>query len=282
MPRPAATVLIRAKDEAPSIGRTLSIIASQTIADRLQVLVVDSGSTDGTVQIATDAGAELLELAPEEFTYGRALNYGCEHARGDIVISLSAHAFPRSRDWAERMLEPFRDPRVACACGMHRDADGAPLRARVAQDYERARLTPTWGYSNHAGAFPRSLWERRPFRADLPYTEDKEWAWAWLKEGRVVVLDPELDVDHSHAERWVDTYRRSRSEWTGFAMFLDMPHQGPRALLAEWWSHTADYDSRIRELISPRRMFRLLGAYRGRRIGAARSAPSSAGSHASA
>ena len=264
MRTPAATVLIRAKDEAPSIGRTLAIIASQTIADRLQVLVVDSGSTDGTVQIATDAGAEVLELAPEEFTYGRALNYGCEHARGDIVISLSAHAFPRSRDWAERMLEPFRDPRVACAGGMHRDADGAPLRARVVQDYESARHAPT-----------RSLWERRPFRADLPYTEDKEWAWAWLKEGHVVVLDPELDVDHSHAESWMDTYRRSRSEWTGFAMFLDMPDHGPQGLLAEWWSHTADYDSRIRELISPRRMLRLLGAYRGKRIGAARSAPSS-------
>ncbi|MEA2440803.1 MAG: hypothetical protein QOH76_2227, partial [Thermoleophilaceae bacterium] len=104
MSEPLATILIRAKDEAESIGKLLQLVASQTVSDRLETVVVDSGSSDGTVAIARAAGAQLIEIPPEEFTYGRALNIGTAAAAAPIVIPLSAHAFPRHDRWAERMI----------------------------------------------------------------------------------------------------------------------------------------------------------------------------------
>ena len=54
------------------------------------------------------------------------------------------------------------------------------------------------GYGNAAGAFRAELWRRRPFRADLPGAEDKEWAWHWLQRGYSCVVDPPLAVEHDH------------------------------------------------------------------------------------
>ena len=81
-----ATVVVRAKDEAASIGRTLDLVAGQT-ADA-QVVVVDSGSSDDTVGIARRAGAEVIEIPAASFTYGGALNTGAEAARAAAVAAL--------------------------------------------------------------------------------------------------------------------------------------------------------------------------------------------------
>src|SRR5207249_4092205 len=73
---PLASVVIRTKDEAASIGRLLEILRSQTIADRLELIVVDSGSTDGTVDIAREHGVQPIEIPAESFTFGGSLNAG--------------------------------------------------------------------------------------------------------------------------------------------------------------------------------------------------------------
>jgi rhamnosyltransferase len=262
---PAGTVVIRAKNEALHIGRTLELLRSQTIAERLQIIVVDSGSRDDTPSIAAAAGVELKRLPSHEFSYGGALNLGCESAAGELVIALSAHAFPRSLDWAESMLRVFDDQSIACACGYGLGPTGEPAQDVIAQDDRLASLHPYWGYSNHAGAFRRSLWERRPFRADLPYAEDKEWAWYWLTRGYRVRLDPALEVDHQHVESLRAVYRRVAKMWAAYGMFMDLPPYRLRDLGAEWRAEPS-----VRRRASPYRLATLLGTYRGRRFRSAR------------
>jgi rhamnosyltransferase len=262
MSEPLATVLIRTKDEAASIGRLLEIVAGQTIADRLDTIVVDSGSRDGTVAIARAAGATVIEIPAGEFTYGRALNIGTAASRAEIVIALSAHAFPRDQSWAERLLAKFEHPRVACACGAPFGPDGAPLSGELEQDLEIARLEPRLGYSNSAGAYRTELWRRRPFREDMPFTEDKEWAQHWLEQGWTVMLDPALDVDHDHShDPFRVLFRRSRLEWVGLSMYLDLPPYTTRALLREWWKETDGHANHVRARLSPWRAVRLLGRW---------------------
>jgi rhamnosyltransferase len=259
---PAATVLIRTKDEAASIGRLLEIVASQTIADRLETIVVDSGSSDDTVAIARAAGATVIEIPASEFTYGRALNIGTAAAHAEIVIALSAHAFPRDGTWAERLLAKLDRPRVACACGAPYGPNGTPLSGELEQDLEIARLDPRLGYSNSAGAYRTELWRRRPFREDMPFTEDKEWAQHWLEQGWTVMLDPALEVDHDHSHDPLRvTFRRSRLEWIGLGMYLDVPPYPLRALLREWWTETDGHENHLRARLSPWRAMRLLGRW---------------------
>jgi len=262
------SVIVRARDEEANIGRCLGLVNGQRL-DRctIEVIVVDSGSRDATVEVARDHGAKVIELPPSSFSFGGALNLGCANARGQIFVALSAHAFPGDELWLGRLVESFRDQFVACACGDAYGPDGLRLRAPVLQDVALATRHPAWGYSNAAGAFRAELWRRRPFRADLPGGEDKEWAWHWLAQGYTCVVDPALTVDHDHTHDPLPAiYLRARREWEGFASFLaGEPVYGTRELASEWWSDLRFYGSPARARLSHRRAARLLGGYAGRR-----------------
>jgi rhamnosyltransferase len=217
-----ATVLIRAKNEAKDIGHTLELIRAQT--EPCEIVLVDSGSTDATVEIARGYDANVIEIAPESFTYGRALNIGARAATTPIVVPLSAHAFPPDEGWLERMLAAMGGSKVACACGGLADPNGRPLTQPFVLDWDTAQRHPQWGYTNSAGAFRRDLHEQHPFREDMPFTEDKEWAWHWLQRGWTCVVAPDLTVDHDHSKDPIrETWTRARAEWIGFGMYLDLP-----------------------------------------------------------
>lgn len=258
-------IVIRARDQAARIGTTLARLAGQTLASEAEIVVVDSGSRDDTVKIARSAGARVIEIAPEEFTYGGALNIGCADAETPLLVALSAHAAPSDDGWLGRILEPFADERVACACGYAVDPDGGVLSERLVQDLELARAHPFWGYSNSAGAFRADLWRQRPFREDMPGTEDKEWAQYWLERGRLVVVDPSFATEHAdhHDEGPFATYRRARNVWRGFAMYLDLEPYGGRELARAWWNELDGYPTNLRARIGWRRAAKLLGRWRG-------------------
>jgi rhamnosyltransferase len=265
---PLASVVIRSKDEAPAIGRLIDLLRTQTIASRLELIVVDSGSTDGTVDIVRARGIAPIEIPAASFTFGGALNAGCKLATAPLIVALSAHAFPRDERWAARMVAAFDDERVACACGDDRAPDGSPLRGAVLQDAGHARRHPFWGYSNAAGAFRADLWRQRHWRVDMPGTEDKEWAWVWLERGWLVRVDPALGVDHDHSHDPLrSTYVRARREWVGYAMYLDLPPFPLRAALRRWWAERDGHETSARARLSPWRAARLAGEWAGRRAG---------------
>ena len=272
MTLPRASVVIRARDEAGAIGRTLELLERQTVGrGALELIVVDSGSADDTVRIAREAGAHVVELPPERFTYGHALNVGCREAHSDVLVSLSAHAFPTDPRWLERLVAMLSKERVACAYGDRHGPGFAPLEHGWLQDIDAARRDPFWGYSNSAGGFRAALWRERPFREDMPGTEDREWAWHWMERGWLVAIDPALAVEHDHsAEGLAASYRRYRRELEGYGLFLDLPPQGLRDVAREWWREQGYHRSRLRARLDPRRAARLAGAYSGRRRARAR------------
>jgi rhamnosyltransferase len=265
--RPAASVIIRAKDEARSIGRVIEQIHSQELDDgAVEVIVVDSGSTDGTGEIARELGAAVIDIPAESFTFGGSLNTGCEAATAPLLVALSAHAFPPDAGWLARMLAAFEDPLVACAYGCPNAPDGSMLEGPVVQDEALARRFPYWGYGNPAGGFRSELWRERPFRADMPGTEDKEWAWHWLRRGMRAVIDPALAVEHDHSKDSApEIYRRFRREWQGYGMYLDLPPYSFSDVLREWWTQKDTYSSMARARLSHRRAARLAGTWVGRR-----------------
>jgi rhamnosyltransferase len=260
----SVSVVIRAKDEAESIGRALDLLARQSLEH--EVLVVDSGSTDATVEIVRSAGVRVIEIPAKDFTYGGSLNTGCAAAGGEILVALSAHAFPEDPEWLARIVCVFADERVACVCGQQFGPDGGELAEAITQDAELARARPDWGYSNAAGAFPRRLWEEYGFRADLPATEDKEWALYWLEKGYVCILGPEYLVEHDHSkDGLIEQYRRAHREWRGLAMMGEAERYSLGEMAREWWTDQGSYRSPARARLSHRRAARLLGRYAGLR-----------------
>jgi len=108
--------------------------------------------------------------------------------------------------------------------------------------------------------------QQRPFREDMPFTEDKEWALHWLRAGGTVVVGPDLAVHHDHSkDPALETFRRARSEWIGLGMYVDLAPHTARDALRLWWSDQKTYRSRSRARLSHRRAARLLGRWAGQR-----------------
>jgi rhamnosyltransferase len=269
------SVIVRARDEAASLGLCLELVRAQRPhGGSVELILVDNASSDGTVAVARGYGARILSVPAGAFTFGGSLNLGAANARGELLVALSAHAFARDPEWLSRLAAAFGDPKVACAAGDRYDLAGRPLAEPIIQDIALARAHPFGpGYSNAAGGFRAALWRQRPFRADLPSSEDREWAWYWMERGYRCVVDPTLVVEHDHTHDPVlQIYRRARLEAEGMAMFLDGWLQEPAPLLREWWSDTRFYDSRLRARLSHRRAARILGMRAGlRRAGLAAS-----------
>jgi rhamnosyltransferase len=265
---PRCSVIVRTRNEAASIGLTLDLLAAQTAATDMEVVVVDSGSTDATTDIVRAHDVRLIEIAAESFSYGGALNTGAEAASAPILVALSAHAFPRDPEWLARLLAWFDDERVAAASGEIFDWDDIRMHGPRIQEIDLARQNPYWGYSNAAGGFRRDLWQAHQFRADMPFSEDKEFAWHWLNQGWKVVIDPALVVDHDHSKDPLRViYRRARAKWLAFSMYLPIDDYPLAALAREWWTERGSWRNHTRARLSHRRAAALAGRYRGLRAG---------------
>jgi rhamnosyltransferase len=274
MSAPAATVIVRCRNEERTIETALAALRRQTVAP--EIIVVDSGSSDRSVELARRLCDRVIEIPAERFTYGYALNIGARVAAAPIHFALSAHCAPERDDWIERSLEHYERADVAGTHGARALADGRQLTAPFYQDVQHARTNPYYGFSNHASSWRAGVWEQFPFDERLDYAEDKEWALRVLEAGWVIAVDPLIWVDMSHVWRsgLRTYYRRQKRAARALADITALPPYGLRDCVREWWSALPDErHSPLLYRLDFRRMIGLAGKYAGlraaRRSGAA-------------
>ena len=219
--QPTASIVIRAKNEEALLGETLRRLQCQTFRD-FEIVLVDSGSTDRTLEIGQRfQSVRIIQIRPEEFTFGRALNIGCTHSRGAKLVFLSAHALPGSSEWLSRLLSHFADERVVGVWGAQRrhPKDARPHRI-VHQSLSSYLADVYFGFNNSNGAVRRDIWESFPFKEEMPGSEDKEWALRVLSEGHLLVHDSEAFVIHRHDDSMRQAWWRAHRELLGYKYFL--------------------------------------------------------------
>ena len=196
------SIIIRARNEADSIGKVLQGITNQVFDGQIETLLVDTASTDGTPEIARQFGCRVLPITPETFTWGYALNYGASQSTGDILINLSAHAIPADPYWLAHLIAPFlNDDRVAGVFGRQlASTHGDPFEA-----VELDLWFPDWpeprrsnSFSNANGALRRSVWGKMPFDEHVMIGEDSVWAKKVSDLGYHTVYQPLSRVYHNH------------------------------------------------------------------------------------
>jgi len=221
------SIVIRAYNEAEHIGRLLEGVRRQTVRD-VEVVLVDSGSSDATVAIGLHYGAKIVHIKPEEFTFGRSLNLGLSTATHDLVVIASAHVYPVYPDWLERLLEPFKDPGVVLTYGKQRGDKATRFSEhQVFAHWFPDQTVPVQSqpFCNNANAaIRRKLWESHPYDENLTGLEDLAWAkWA-LDAGFQLAYIAEAEVIHIHNESPPGVFNRYRREAMAFKQLYPEAH----------------------------------------------------------
>ena len=249
--KPICSIVIRAYNEEKHIGRLLTGITQQNVQP-VQIILVDSGSTDATAAIASRYPVDLVQIRPEDFTFGRSLNLGIQAARADFVVMASAHVYPVYPDWLERLLAPFADEQVGLAYGKQRGAETSHFSehqvfARWFSDVPVHHQAHPF-CNNANAAIRRALWERHPYDETLPALEDLAWA-RWAQEqGWWVSYAAEAEIIHVHQETWRGVYNRYRRDGMAFKRIYPQEHFTLADLMRLWVSNVAtDWQAAARQ-----------------------------------
>ena len=233
-----ASVLIPVKNGEPLLGPVLDAVLQQQTPWAFEVVVVDSGSKDNSVELARERGVRVEEILPSEFGHGRTRNYLASLSHGDFLVFITQDARPADTHWLRRLVEGCDSaPDVAGAFGSHRAHPGARLvTQRELQEHfagfgntlsrvrmeDRERFDREVGhrqflhfFSNNNSCLRRTVWERLPF-PDVMFAEDQTWMLAAIKAGYSKAYVPEAAVYHSHDFGVWETLQRNFDEASSF------------------------------------------------------------------
>jgi rhamnosyltransferase len=204
----------------PGFDELLRRLFSQKTDFGYEVIVIDSGSTDGTAELATRHGASVHRIDPGEFDHGATRNLGASLTAGRYVVFLVQDALPAADHWLAAMVENLdADETVAGVYGRQIPRpDSSPLTRVLMRDWptsssERreqfagsrksyAALPPATRrslavFDNVSSCVRRSVWERIPFERTR-FGEDLRWGKAVVEAGHKLVYEPRSAVLHSH------------------------------------------------------------------------------------
>ena len=225
---PLISVVIPVKNGMDTLGKCLDGIFSQTLRDKLEVIIIDSGSTDGTLEFLKEYPVRVHKLDPKEFNHGETRNLGVHLARGTFVVMTVQDATPATSNWIEIMLDHFKDPEVAGVCGQQivsHDPDKNPLQwfipaapavPELLQFKDATSFTSLPGKKQHEycnwddvnAMYRKSLKEKLPFKK-LMFSEDTLWAKDALSQGYAIVYDYRSRVCHYHHQNFKFYFKRT-------------------------------------------------------------------------
>jgi rhamnosyltransferase len=217
------SIIIRCRNEEEAIGKTLERIFSQDLDVTREVVIVDSGSTDRTIEIALRYPVRLFRIPPESFSFGYALNFGIERAAGDVIVNISAHCTPVNEKWLSELVTPILAGKADAVYGRQVAVRGrnpfeeVSLHKHFPAEERAGKRVP---FSNANCAFLKKMWEEVRFDEDLPSWEDYLW-YLLLKDGYRFRYCPKAAVFHTHRFSLSALKRRSFNDGKAFAMLKD-------------------------------------------------------------
>lgn len=213
MPAVRVSIIFRALNEEKWFDHALSACANQRFEHGdIELILVDSGSTDQTIKIAERHGCRIVHIKKSDFTFGRSLNYGCEAATGEYLVFISAHCIPADRDWLSRLIAPLTDDTADYVYGRQIGAEHSRFSERqiFAQHFPEADMLPQDGFfiNNANAAIRKETWRKYAFDETVTGLEDMVLGKAIVKDGGKVGYVAAATVTHIHEESFRQTRRR--------------------------------------------------------------------------
>lgn len=227
---PVATIALLLKNAQPYLKEILDAIQAQAVRFEVELLAIDSGSKDQTLEILNAYPVRVLQIDPGEFNHGETRNQAVREAdpSSRFIVFLTQDAIPRDAHWLPELLAPFQESSsFAGVCSRHIPRP----HASVSTVRQLTTLTQTGGknrlikkfpdspdeyyrnqldfvyFSNTSSAIRRDVWEKYPFR-QVDFAEDACWADEVLRAGYSLVYEPKSQVVHSHDYSITEQFRQ--------------------------------------------------------------------------
>ncbi len=225
------SVVIPVKNGQRYLDRALKAVFSQEIDGKFEVIIIDSGSTDKTLDIIMQYPVRLFQIKESEFNHGLTRNFGISKSQGKCIILMTADAIPYDNHWMMKLIAHLeRDQSVAGAYSRqvpHKDShpltqirtdrfftsNKTKIESRIDKIEDYNRLSPQekhrlCNFDNVSSCIRRQVWEKIPFpRTD--FAEDLEWSQSVLRQGYKIIYEPDSMVYHSHNFSILGWYKKN-------------------------------------------------------------------------
>lgn len=215
------SIVIPTRNAGPEFENTLALLKDQEVDAERELLIIDSGSTDSTLPLATRFGARILHIQPASFNHGETRNCAIREAGGEIVALTVQDAVPAGNDWLAKLTAPLMQQEKAAGCFGKQvarpDADllaawevenhnrifdkGTRVKSlSTREDFLRQDFMGRFDlalFDNVCSAVRKSVWQQIPFKP-TEFAEDMEWALDVMRAGYQIVHEPSAAVIHSH------------------------------------------------------------------------------------
>ncbi|HOI40058.1 MAG TPA: glycosyltransferase family 2 protein [Methanobacterium sp.] len=218
-------------------GRRLELLMEslerQKFSGSFEIIAIDSGSKDGSLEILEKYNTRIFRIKPEEFHHSRTRNLGAEKSKGEVLVYLTQDALPINNDLLEKLVNPLKDPEVAVSYGRQiANPDAADvnkffysyfypdekkvLSKEVANNPKKFYINYIY-VSDVCSAIKKEVWDEVRFTDDVPMSEDKDFALKVLKAGYGIVYEPEATVYHSHDYSLHSLFKRRFQDGSAFS-----------------------------------------------------------------
>lgn len=252
------SIVIPTKNAGTGFRNILDAVFSQNTDCSFEVICVDSGSSDGTVELIREYPALLKQIPPEEYGHGKTRNLGASLGSGDYIVFITQDALPVDEHWLQGFVDAMRlEEGIVGAFGKHVpypecnlldarditglfDSYGNCDRVICVDDWERYRTDIDYVrwlafFSDNNACILRSEWEKHPY-PEVDFAEDQLWMGARMSEGKKKVYAAHAMVYHSHnfnvrelMGRYYDEYQALNQLFDGF-MIVDRWLNVPRSI----------------------------------------------------
>ena len=274
------SVVIRTLNEARHLPSLLAGIASQQLGAHIaEVVLVDSGSNDGTLDIAAAHGCRIVHIRKEDFSFGRSLNVGCQAALGEALVFVSGHCVPVDDHWLAKLVAPLGQAAVAYSYGRQLGGTDTHFSEHqiFAKYFPAQSQVPQAGFfcNNANSALLRSEWQKLPFDEEITGLEDMHLAKQLVQQGSKIAYVADARVYHLHDERWRQVKRRFEREAIALQRimpevqlgFWDVARYATSAVLLDWGAALQEkkLGKTLTEIVAYR-LCQFWGAYKGNHV----------------
>ncbi len=231
--KPDVSIILLTINGGNRLEELMQSIRTQRYNGKMEVIAIDSGSQDDTVEILDRYGAKMFKIKPHEFHHSRTRNLGAQKSKGDILVYITQDALPVDDCFLINLLKPLDNESADVVYGRQIANHGAKkmdiffysyyypekkqvLKKKHANNPKKFYMDNIF-VSDVCSAIKREVWNAIPFDDGVPMAEDKDFALRALQAGYKLIYEPEAAVYHSHDYSLSSLFKRRFKDGAAFA-----------------------------------------------------------------